>query len=220
MKLRHLMIVASLLAPLAAAEEVVFYRCTDAAGGLTLQNMPCPKGSKQEAKVMQGVSSMPAPAPGTARLNPPASAAIAPASPAPATVPDPTAGVPQKADTAADPADPIDSAELLPPPVLFQCTTYNKDTYITESAESQSRCVALRTVGLDGNPMTGAGEACEVVQDLCARVPDEALCDAWQKRHGEAEVAWRFTRAETEQKNKDEFERVQRILAGSNCAGR
>ena len=101
--------------------------------------------------------------------------------------------------------------------MLFQCTTYDKDSYVTEDDIPASRCVALRTVGLDGNPQSGAGQACEVVRDTCARVPDGALCDAWKRRRDETEVAWRFARPENVEKNRAEYERVVRILAGSSC---
>jgi hypothetical protein len=199
-------------ASLALADEVVFYRCTDASGELTLQNMECPKGSKQEKKVMQGVGTVPM---GTTTAAP----ASAPAAPATEPVPEPQpAPTPAPTSTPAPQADAgIADSNRLPPPVLFQCTTHDKDSYITESAEPQSRCVALRTVGLDGNPQTGAGEACEVVKDQCARVGDAALCDAWKKRLGETEVAWRFARTENTEKNKAEHERVQRIVSESSC---
>jgi len=207
-----------LLACSAGADEVVFYRCTDASGALTMQNMPCPKGHKQEKKVMQSVSTVPMgsatstkpPPSGATRATPPPASApsvavpIVPAVPAPA-----EAGL----DVSAGPS----AEKRLPPPVLFQCTTYDKDTYITEDEEPQSRCVALRTVGLDGNPQTGAGEACEVMRDQCARVPDGALCEAWKKRVGETEVAARYARPGNEAKNKAEFERTQKIYRESTC---
>jgi hypothetical protein len=227
MKMRNtllLLFIAVPLAPLffASADEVVFYRCTDASGALTLQNMPCPKGNKQEKKVMQGVSTVPM---GTTSARPePVVAPIAtitapveadvPASPAPAPVADPgilTSGPTPEVVVIAD-------EDRLPPPVLFQCITYDKDSYITEDAEPQSRCVALRTVGLDGNPRGGAGEACEMMRDTCARVADGALCDAWKKRLGETEVAWRFARPGNESKNKEEFERTQKIWNQSTCS--
>lgn len=203
MGLRHLLMAAWLLGTPAAAQEVTFYRCTDANGGLTVQNMPCPKGSKQQTRVMQGVSSATLPAPAPAPARPPPAAPVAPA---------PVVETPETPAVA-------EQAPRLPPPVLFQCTTYDKDSYITESAEPQSRCVALRTVGLDGNPHTGAGEACEVIQDLCAQVPDGALCEAWKKRRDQAEVAWRFARPENAEKNRTEFERAQRIYQESDCGG-
>lgn len=215
MKLGYLLPVLLLSASSTNADEVVFYRCTDASGALTMQNMPCPKGSKQEKKVMQSVSTVPmgdaAPAkPAPSRRTPPASPVVAPTVAAPA-VP----AAPKPAETATEPA----ADKRLPPPILFQCTTYDKDTYITEGEEPQSRCVPLRTVGLDGNPQTGAGEACEMMRDQCARVPDGALCEAWKKRVGETEVAWRFARPGNEAKNKAEFERTQKILRESACGG-
>lgn len=192
------------------AEEIVFYRCTDAAGALTMQNMPCPKGSKQERKVMQPVNTVPM---GVASTSMPASV------PVPATATTAADGSPVAVVDDTDAPAQRDSTPLLPPPNLFQCTTHDKDTYITESDEPQSRCVALRTVGLDGNPDTGAGQACEVIRDTCARVPDEQLCDAWKKRLGETEVAWRFARPGNAAANGAEHVRVQRILVETSCSG-
>ena len=211
MPLRHALLALLLLTPHAFADEVVFYRCTDASGALTLQTMPCPKGDTQVKKVVQSVNTVPGATPAPATPKPPAPA---PADPAAAGKPLFTTGL-----TGSDSNEPAEQTTRLPPPVLFQCTTYDKDTYITENEEPQSRCVALRTVGLDGNPELGAGEACEVVKDVCARVPDGGLCDAWKKRRDETEVAFRFTRAESAEKNKAEFERAQKIWQESDCGG-
>lgn len=203
------------LAPAAGfAEEVVFYRCTDAAGALTVQNMPCPKGHNQERRVMQGIATVPM-TPATPRMLTPAP----PPAPTPASTSSAAASSAQAvAEPATDTSAKIDDAKRLPPPILFQCTTYDNDRYLTEESEAKSRCRTLRTVGLDGNPQTGAGEACEVVQDRCARVPDGALCDAWKKRRDETEVAWRFARPENIDKNKVDFDRVDRIVKESTCS--
>jgi hypothetical protein len=201
------------LAPSAAfAAEVVFYRCTDAAGALTVQNMPCPQGQKQEKRVMQGITTVPM-APAT-----PPTFTPAPAAKLPAVSASPAATTPAQAvaESAAAPAK-IEEGKRLPPPILFQCTTYDNDRYLTEESEPPSRCKTLRTVGLDGNPEAGAGQACEVVKDICARVPDGALCDAWKKRRDETEVAWRFARPENADKNKTDFDRVNRIVNESTC---
>lgn len=188
----------------AFAGEVVFYRCTDTAGHLTIQNSPCPKGMREEKKTMQGVSTMPMSTPAR------------PATTAAPAVPPQRAAAPET--THVEPPQAVDDGKpRLPPPVLFQCTTYDRDSYITESSEPQKRCVPLRTVGLDGNPSAGAGQACDIVYDQCARVPDGALCEAWKKRLGETEVAWRFGRTENADKNKAEFDRVQRIIDESTC---
>ena len=226
MKMRYalllLLLPPVLMSPsLASADEVVFYRCTDASGALTLQNMPCPKGHQQEKKVMRSVNTVPM---GTTSAPPGSAAALAatatsaadaytPATVASAPTADPRILTSGPAPEVAAIAD----ADRLPPPVLFQCLTYDKDSYITEDEEPQSRCVPLRTVGLDGNPQGGAGEACEMMRDTCARVADGALCDAWKKRLGETEVAWRFARAGNERKNKEEFERTQKIWEQSTC---
>ena len=207
MRIRLALLGLLLCAPLAAADEVVFYRCTDASGALTMQNMPCPKGDRQEKKVMQAVNAMPMATPAsTSRpvaVQPTPN--IAPAAPAPETT------------TPMPPPPVVPQADRLPPPVLFQCATHDKDSYISEDPEPAPRCVVLRTTGLDGNPQNGAGEACEVMRDQCARVPDGALCDAWKKRLGETAVALRFGRPENQEKNRAEHERVQSIISHSTC---
>jgi len=215
MRLR-LFCLLSLLYPLAAhAGEVVIYRCTDASGDLTLQNSPCPKGSREEKRVMQSVSTVP--------MSKPAAPSVPASAPSPAAADHPAAASPvspavetnRPTPTGRDTAD----ARLrrLPPPYLFQCTTPDRDTYFSEDAEPPPRCVPLRTVGLDGNPQTGAGEACEMKRDQCARVGDTALCDAWKQRRDAAEVAWRFARPDNVDRNRTDFERVQRIVAESEC---
>lgn len=188
------------------ADEVVFYRCTDATGNLTVQNMPCSKDQKQEKRVMQGISTVPmAPAASTAT----------PSSSTPQASPTPPAADAATATTALPSMAP--DAPRLAPPVLYQCTTHDKDTYVTEDSEPATRCVPLRTTGLDGNPTGGAGQACEVMRDACARVPDGALCDAWKKRRDETEVAFRFSRPENLDRRRAEFERVARIVHESTC---
>lgn len=218
MKFIYVLPVLLSLASSARADEVVLYRCTDASGALTMQNMPCPKGTRQEKKVMQSVSTVPMGGTATAR---PAASGARPTPPPPASASSAATPIvpaaPQPSQAVADTGVEASMEKRLPPPVIFQCTTYDKDTYITESEEPQSRCVPLRTVGLDGNPQTGAGEACEMKRDQCARVADGALCEAWKKRLGETEVAWRFARPGNEAKNKAEFERTQKIYRESTC---
>ena len=209
MPLRHALLALLLLTPPTFADEVVFYRCTDSSGALTLQNMPCPKGDTQVKKVMQGVTTVPAPAPTRSTSTPPAG--FKPSM----QVEDPTPPAALQAGTVDTDAAP--ASKPLPPPVLFQCTTHDKDSYISEDADPAPRCVVLRTTGLDGNPQSGAGEACEVMRDQCARVPDGALCGAWKKRLGETEVALRFGRPEHQEKNRAEHERVQDIISHSAC---
>ncbi len=181
----------------AFAQDTVIYRCTDAQGELSIQNMPCAKGSREEKRTVSAIPSLPAPLPQV-----------------PAAYATPAIAEPVTANDGTSPEQP----RRLPPPVLYQCITHDQGTYLNEDNEPGSRCAPLRTVGLDGNPRGGAGEACEVIRDNCARVPDEALCEAWKKRRDETEVAWRYARRENEDRNRAEFERVQRILEESTCA--
>lgn len=250
--------------PLVAAPTgpaTTIYRCTDATGAMTVQNSPCPPGSKTDKRAVQGVASMPlpgnapaaTPAPPTATATGQASAAVptgdavlqseqarsgAITMPPPqeeaqtlqtlggmTLIEDPSL---HKDDAAADalagrsaPSNAAASAAGMvtgtAPPILFQCTTYDSGTYLTEDAEPQSRCAPLKTVGLDGNPFAGAGKACQVIHDVCARVPDQRLCSAWKKRLGETEVAWRYARPETQVQNKADYDRVLRIVQDSGC---
>jgi hypothetical protein len=189
------------------ADGRVIYRCTDATGAVTLQNAPCPKGMTEERKVMQELNTVPM-----------APAAVPPsAPPAPVPAPQQPDPAPQAAPAKPSLPDPQPGTKTLPPPNLYQCTTYDQGKYFTEDNEPAARCVPLRTVGLDGNPQAGAGQACEVRHDQCARVPDDGLCAAWKQRRDAAEVAWRFTRPENADRNKAEFERVQRIVSESGC---
>ena len=269
---RSLCLLGTLAWPLAApAQPVTIYRCTDAAGNLTVQNQPCPAGSSQREQQLQGVASSPSiPAAASPALVPasvPAPAGAMPATGALQTTerssdggfvttrsgsasqassgagfagfpdaqapqrsadggfittsvgPEPrildSANLPRERDATA--ATAADDADRPPPPPIFRCTVYDGDSYLSEDEEVPPRCLPLRTVGLDGNPATGAGQACEVVRDTCARVPDGALCDAWKKRRDETEVAWRFARRENVDRNRAEYERVARILSESDC---
>lgn len=192
--------------PTGAAAEVVIYRCTDTQGALTVQNMPCPKGMQQTRKIMQSPQTaqrplqMPA-APVVPLLAVPGDAAATATAPARSTL----------AETAA-PAMP---AQPLPP--LFHCQRREGDRYFSEDAEPPGRCLPLRVTGLDGNPATGAGEACEVVRDRCTAVAAEQSCSTWKQRVEEARSQWRFAPAENATQRQQEFERLRRLFDASGC---
>lgn len=258
----------------ASAQAVTIYRCTDAAGELTVQNRPCPAGTTQREQQVQDIadpaatgsdatpataSPLPRPtqAPGIVSPHIPAlqsvgrssdggfvttSSGAAPSSLGSIDLPtiSPTQE-PQRASdggfitTSIGPEPRIlDSANLprsappeqdaepdpdrLPPPPLFQCSTYDGDRYLSEEQDVPPRCLPLRTVGLDGNPMTGAGMACEVVRDQCARVPDGGACEAWRRHAREAQSRWRFAHPDNVERRRTEYERMEKILAES-CGG-
>lgn len=218
----------------AQAEEVVFYRCTDAQGGLLLQNQPCPKGMRQEKKRMQGVGRAPTYAPAAASVAVPAAtpAAAGVAAPAAAAASgsapgsDPaSASTPANASatTAATPSDSpspsaaVEAAPRLPPPPLYACVTREQQRYVGEVAEPEPRCVPLRTVGLDGSPDRTGGSACEVLRDHCDALPAADVCDAWKSYVAEAETHWRFAVSEHAEPLRQEFLRRQQLLDASSC---
>ncbi len=188
----------------AAAPSVVIYRCTDAFGAVTLQNnAACPKGTRQQKQVIESPPPMPAYRP-VAMPRPAPGPAPAPALPA----------------TAADslPVPPvIADSDRLPPPALYQCNTYDNDSYLSEAATPEPRCVRLQTTNLQGTADDAAGVACQMVTDQCQRVADGAACASWRQRLRETEAAWKFARPDDAQANKAEFERVQKIVRESTC---
>lgn len=176
-----------------AQGTVVIYRCTDAAGAVTLQNgTPCPKGVKQEVRRMTA----PPPGPPPPAFVPPAPAAAAP--PTPAAV-------------AATPAPLLRQ----PPTPLFACRKWNGDAYLGDTAEPPAECVPLEVRGIDGSQSLAAGQACEMRRDDCTAVPAEQLCTAWKRRVDEAEFRAKF--APRDAARQAEFARVRDAWLGSTC---
>jgi hypothetical protein len=188
------------IAPASAlAADVVIYRCTDSFGALTVQNdTPCPKGSKQQKQVIQPPPPMPAYRP----VEPP---------PRPAPIPAPAPAVPAEPEPSK-----IADSDRLPPPVLYQCNTYDHDSYLSENATPQPRCVTLQTTNLQG-ASSNLGSACQMVTDQCQRVADGAACTAWKQRLRETEAAWKFARPADADANRADYERVQAIVRDSTC---
>jgi hypothetical protein len=189
-----------------ARAEVVIYRCTDASGAVSIQNdIPCPKGSKQTRRVLE---------------TPPPSAAPAYVE-APAVAPDPVVPAPEPPPPAPDPASARaqPDGERLPPPPLFECTTYDNDHYLSDDGTPSERCVGLEITGIGDGAAPGVGAACQKTTDTCQRVPDGAACDAWKRREREARASLMFGKAEDKDKNQAEYERVQRVVTESTCGG-
>jgi hypothetical protein len=199
-----------------AQGTVVIYRCTDASGALTIQNgTPCPKGSKQDRRVMEAApaalspSSVPPPSPAPA---------AAPVRPAPrAAVSPPPAPVPAEPPIAPEPQATIADSDRLPPPWLFECRTYNDDTYYSEVGAPAPRCVTLNPTGLSGVIESNNVSACEMKTDQCQRVPDGALCDSWRRRLREVQSALQFGAPENRAEAEAEVQRVMRVVRDSTC---
>ena len=209
--LAAMLVLSAVVAGLLHAQNApVIYRCTDASGGVTIQNdTPCPAGSRQEIRRVEALPSTP----------PPQQAPVVPAQDV--FVPPPladfvqVAGPQEEALIAPDrPAIPnarriADNARL-PPPPIFRCETWDNDSYISEDPSPKPRCVRLDTGGV--------GEACEMKYDMCARVGDNAACDGWKRRQREIESTWRHARGQDRAALQEDFARVTRILTDSSCA--
>lgn len=187
------------LAMPAAHAQLVIYRCTDASGAVTLQNgTPCPKGSKQQKKVME----MPVPAAAPAPVAPPAVSPPpqpAPVAPAPAPTPPPQAVATPKQ----------------PPPALFECRTWDNTRYFGENPQPPPRCAPMQVTGLDGSNAMAGGAACQMMDDQCQPVAEAALCDAWRQRVRELDA--RATFGGGDAVPPEEAERIRRALADSTC---
>lgn len=200
------------IATLHAQNAPVIYRCTDAGGDVTIQNdTPCPAGSKQEVRRIEALPSTP----------PPMAASPLTVLEEPAYQPPPLSDFVQVAapsdESIAPPERPglpntrrIADVDRLPPPPIFRCETWDKDSYISEDPAPKPRCVQLDTAGV--------GRACEMKYDICARVGDNAACDGWKRRQREIESTWRHARGQDRFALQEEFARVTKILTDSTCA--
>jgi len=191
----------------ASAQQTVIYRCTDAKGAVTMQNdKPCAPGMRQEVRNVGALPTAPAPA---RKLEAP----TVPVGPPPGARFELVRGPVSE----ALPASSVPDAERKPPPPLFHCDTWDKDSYLSETAEPAPRCVPLQTVGIDGSSLLAGGDACEMKHDSCAALADVALCQAWRRRVDEAQFRMKFASAEERDARAAEYDRYAQALADSNC---
>lgn len=194
------------LAPRAAsAQATVFYKCTNAKGEVSMQNgTPCAPGMKQEVKRIGEVKTVPVPAQRPATEAPP---------------PTPVYGefvLVSGPNMKRKPAP--EAAGLPPPPALYQCKTWEGDTYFGETDAPEPRCVALQVTGIDGSSNLGAGSACEMKQDDCTATPAEQLCEAWLRRLDEAEFKLKYAGRDNEAERKSALEAIDAKVKASNCS--
>lgn len=189
--------------PARSQAGVTIYRCTDASGALTIQNdTPCPAGQRQTVQHIDPPPALPSYTPREERM--PAIVAIERER--------------REAAIAEAVPPPVPEEERTAPPPLFQCTTWDKETYVTEDETPADRCAPLQLVGLDGRPLAGMAGACEKRVDTCQAVPEEALCRAWRRRVDEAEFRRKFAGAAEHDPRRLEFEQWAAILRNSTCA--
>ncbi|MGY0557717.1 MULTISPECIES: DUF4124 domain-containing protein [unclassified Lysobacter] len=218
-----LLLLLGLLAGAAAAQDsVVIYRCTDATGAVSVQNdIPCAKGSQQQRRVIE-----------TERPTPAPPVAVGPVGPLVPLLPitDPAAGQIATADAATaagEPGNPDEPAldtgsnpspaDLLPPPPLFSCRSWDRQILLTDNAVPAERCAPLETTGLGGDPAAGAGVACEIKRDHCEPVAEDQLCEQWRKYLNDTEAMLQFGRAPDPAGTRAEVERIGAIVDASTC---
>jgi len=191
----------------ARAQETVFYRCTDAKGNVTMQNgTPCAAGMKQEIRRIGAVSTVPVPA-------------RKPKRDAEAPPPAPQFGEFVLVSGPTMQRAPAPEAAGLPaPPPLYQCTTWQGDTYFGETATPEPRCAPLQVVGIDGTSGLGMGQACELKQDRCEAVPDAQLCAAWYRRLDEADFKLRYANDDNRRARQADYDAVDAKVKASRCA--
>ncbi|MGY0504777.1 DUF4124 domain-containing protein [Luteimonas sp. e5] len=179
------------------------YRCTDAAGNVTLQNdRPCAKGQRQELRTMQ---------------------APAPAAPMPPPPPDPyPAAAPAAAPPTAPPVAPARAPApppLLPPPPLHRCHVQGGNSYLSEDGEPPARCIPLAVGGIDGSRSNRSGaEACQMRRDHCERIPDEDLCPAWRQYDLQAESLVALNNPDLAERARAMHARSRQVMTATTCA--
>lgn len=223
-------------APVHAEEDVVLFRCTAADGALTVQNAPCPPGTQQRIQRFTAPASSAAPA-AVPTPAPVAAAAPASADPAGATVTLAHAPLPvlQAGDvqtsvapegTAILDSDVVrrqaqqqaeaDAVAKQPLPEIYACQGRDGGGYLHEREPAPPHCELMTVTGLGGTtPLNAAG--CEVIRDICAPVVEAQRCNSWQQRFRDARGRERFATPENAALATAERERLQAILADSDC---
>lgn len=191
--------------PAFAQRQIVIYRCTDASGAVTIQNdTACPKGSKQKTSTIDVPPSMPAYEARAERM------------------PQIVAAEKKQEDERAQEAiqdalpPPVPVAEREAPPPLFQCTTWDDQTYVGTEEVPPQRCVPIQVVGLDG-AVNGAAQACRYTTDTCEPIPEDGLCRAWRRRLDEAKFRAHFAGENDNHEREFDYEKMAATVRNSTC---
>ena len=196
----------ALMLPLSGlAQETVFYRCTDAQGNVSMQNgTPCPAHMKQEIRRVGEVQTAPVRKAPVEEVKTPAD--------------NPGYGtfvLVSGPETRRQPAP--EAKTLPPPPDLFQCRSWEGDTYYSETATPAPRCAPLQVVGIDGSAALGMGSACEMKQDQCTAIPEAQQCDAWYRRLDEAEFKLRYADPQSRLQRQQTRDAIASQIQASFC---
>lgn len=168
------------IAPARAAGEVTIYRCVTAGGKVSLQDHPCPKDVHQDVRQMIRPQDPPP--------RPPAPVVQAPAAPAPPEV---------------------RIVHVRDPQPLYECTSFDGQTYLSQSGIPQSRFVPLWVLGFrmfGGSGFDDVGRPAPMpmpppaqplpnnqfalqpgswIEDRCVRLPQAEVCQRMRDRQDE-----------------------------------
>jgi hypothetical protein len=177
---------ASTAASRAAEPTVVLHRCTDAKGKVTWQDDACPAGSEDVVREMI----RPQDPPKRARPKPPPAPVVLAPEPAPAPPP-----------------------RVVPPPAIYQCTSYDGKERFSESYDPNPRCepiVVYYPYPNYVNPTQGL--SCRWVEDSCVRLSDRAACDHFRSKKVEAASLLQRAFSDTQEYRKSELARLTQIV--------
>jgi hypothetical protein len=173
----------------AGAEEITIYRCVDAKGGVTLQDKPCAKDTRQQSLEM--VRPKDAPPRKLARVP----------EPPPLPEPEPWELLPPR----------------YPPPPMYVCTSYDGIVRESEVYDPNPRCEPLVLYHPEAERLHPAYQnSCRWVEDSCVRVSDEEACDRWRKKRKVAASEALHADSTSQPYRDSELERIEQILE-SHC---
>ena len=178
---------ASTVASKAGEPTVTLHRCTDAKGKVTWQDDACPPGSEDVVREM------------IRPQDPPKRARPKPA-PAPVVV-------------APEPEPPARVREIIPPPAMYHCTTYDGKERFSENYDPNPRCepiVVYYPYPNYVNPTQGL--TCRWVEDSCVRLSDRAACERWRTMQKEAFSNLQRAFSDTQEYRKSELARINQIV--------
>lgn len=171
--------------PAAAPDTVTIHRCVDGKGHVTLQDGPCPAGSRDT--LLQMLRPKDPPPPRAAPAVKPTPAESPP--PPPARPPAPT-----------------------PPPAMYRCTSYDGIERFSESYDPNPRCEPLGLYYPPAYLTPESARMCRWVEDSCVRLSDAAACDVWRQRKVKAQSDLLRAFSDTAAYRRSELERINQIL--------
>jgi hypothetical protein len=177
-------------APRPPLRTVTVHRCTDARGRVTLQDDPCPPGSQDSSREMLRPKDPPVTAKKTQALPPPLYEPL--------------------------PEPPLPMRELIPPPAMYRCTSYDGIERYSEQYDPNPRCEPYVLYYPYPNLLTPAQAlTCRWVEDSCVRLSDRAACERWKSMKKEAVSALQRAFSDTAEYRKSELERFTQIVEDS-----